>query len=312
MNLKKSIYQTIVFYDLFDFPLTAEEILENLYGRTKPVHIKEVKGLLEKMPGVEEIREHFVLDGRGHLIDTRKSRKFISEKFWNRTSFYMQHMMRTPFVKMIAVCNNLSYDNASESSDIDLFIVIKEGRMWTARFILTVLLQFFGVRRYGDKVAGRFCLSFFVTEDATDIEHFKLKGEDPYLTYWAKHLAPVFGKDTYERIKKENKDFLKEKGLSFDEHPERHMVVSEKSATRSILEKILGGKLGDAFERLMQKTFKRRTLRRFKSLGPEANVIVTDRILKFHNNDRREEYREKWENGVKALMQLPEPEEDEK
>ena len=31
-------------------------------------------------------------------------------------------------------------------------------------------------------------------------------------------------------------------------------------------------------------------------LGPEANVIVTDDMLKFHNHDRRKEYLKRWEN----------------
>ena len=161
MNIQRSILQTIAFFDIFDFPLTAEEILSHLYCYKKSVHIKEIKGNLAIMEGVEKIHDYYVLKGRGRLIDMRKGKKFISEKFWGRVKQYGQYVSQTPFVEMVAVCNNLSYDNPTESSDIDLFIVIKKGRMWIARLIVSLILQFHGVRRHHDKIAGRFCLSFF-------------------------------------------------------------------------------------------------------------------------------------------------------
>ena len=85
MNLQKSILQTIAFFDLFDFPLTAEEIKKYLYDYKDPVHIKEIKGTLEEMEGLEKFHEYYVFIGRGKLVDIRKARKFISEKFWGRT-----------------------------------------------------------------------------------------------------------------------------------------------------------------------------------------------------------------------------------
>ena len=112
MELKESILRTIAFFDCFDYPLTAEEILEYLYGYHKPVHIQEIRGTLEQLKGtVEPIRDWYVLRGRGNLVDVRKSHKFIAEKFWGRMRQYGQYLAGLPFVEMVAVCNNLSYDN---------------------------------------------------------------------------------------------------------------------------------------------------------------------------------------------------------
>jgi len=68
-----------------------------------------------------------VLKGRITLPEARKTHKFIAEKLWNRVKFYSNSMQKMPFIRMIAVCNNLAYDNANEKSDIDLFIVVKDG-----------------------------------------------------------------------------------------------------------------------------------------------------------------------------------------
>jgi hypothetical protein len=302
MDLKDSILKTIAYFDLFDFPLTADEVKEYLYDYKKPLHIKEVKGVLGEMTEdgqVEELKEHFVLKGRGEIIETRKARKFIAEKLWNRTKLYGQYMRAVPFVRMIAVCNNLSYDNPSDQSDIDLFIVIKPGRMWLTRFIITLILQFYGVRRYGNKVAGRFCLSFFVTTDKLNMEKLQIKPKDPYLAYWTKFLSPIYGEDVYEEFKKQNEVWIEEGyGLKFSENSKKHMYVSEKSGVKKFFEWLFGGLIGNLIEGLLKKSFKKRTLHKMKKLGPEASVIVSDDMLKFHNHDKRMEYYERWQNRL--------------
>lgn len=288
---------TIRFFDLFDFPLTAEEVFDYLYKYPNPLHIKELKATLDHLVQegkLAEIKGYFVQPGRESIIETRKTRKFIAEKFWNRTKLYGHYMRSIPFVRMIAVCNNLAYDNSSEQSDIDLFIVVRPGRMWLARFLMTVVLHFFGVRRYGDKIAGRFCLSFFVTGDQMDISQFELKPEDPYLAYWTKNLRPIFGSLTYRDFRDKNQEWLSNYGLHFDDSFRKHMYHYEDGRLKKIAEWMLGGFVGDLFERILKGTLKKKTLRSMQNLGPEANVIVTDEILKFHNHDRRQEFLERW------------------
>ena len=298
MNLKSSILKTIAYFDLFDFPLSADEILENLYNYEKPIHIKEIKGTLKEMveeEKIEELKNFFVLKGRSTIIETKKTRKFIAEKYWNRTKLYGLYIRAVPFVKMIAVCNNLSYDNPSEQSDIDLFIVIKPGRMWLARFLITLILHFDGVRRYGNKIIGRFCLSFFVTTNELNIGKLQINPEDPYLAYWTKLLSPIYGEETYDEYIKQNEGWLREKyGLKFSKDNKKHMYVYNKNRSKTFFEFLLGGWLGNLIERFLKKTFKKRTLRKMKQLGPKASIVVTDDMLKFHNHDKRMEYYERW------------------
>jgi hypothetical protein len=308
MEISESLIRTIAFFDLFDFPLTAEEIQQNLYGTSRPTHIKEIKGVLGQLKeagAVEEIRDYFVLKGRGSIIETRKSHKFIAEKFWGRVRLYGNYMRAVPFIRMIAVCNNLAYDNPSETSDIDLLVVVEPGRMWTARLILTLILQFFGVRRHGDHITGRFCLSFFLSTRAMNLESMALKPEDPYLAYWLKTLAPIDGLATYQEMLKLNAPWvLKNYGLKLTEN-KLNMFAEPERKLKKFLEWLLNGWLGDALENLLKRTFKKRTEGKAALLGTEANVVVTDDMLKFHNHDRRGEYAEKW--NAKSVMPPPAP-----
>lgn len=300
MNLQKSILQTIAFFDIFNFPLTAEEIQENLYNYKKPVHIKEIKGTLEEMEGVEKLHDYYILKDRGKLVDIRKSRRFLAEKLWNRTRQYTQYITHIPFVRMIAVCNNLAYDNPSEVSDIDLFIVIEKGRMWTARLITTLILHFYGVRRYGNKIVGRFCLSFFATPEAMNMEKLELKREDPYLAYWTKLLMPIYGKKTYAQFIEMNKKWIDKKyGLKFRDIKERKFSFLGKSWIKKFWEWLLKGKRGDLLEQLIKSILEKRARKKADQLGPEANILISDDMLKFHNQDRRGEYLEKWKELTK-------------
>ncbi|MDH5596779.1 MAG: gamma-glutamylcyclotransferase [Candidatus Peregrinibacteria bacterium] len=303
-QLLDSILATIAFFDLFDFPLTAEELITSLYRYDRPIHIKELKGALEHLVSCEKLsalKDFYVLPGREGIVEIRNGRRFIAEKLWNRTSLYGTYMRRVPFVEMIAVCNNLSYDNPSERSDIDLFIVVRPGRMWLARFWITVLLQFFGVRRHGHRIAGRFCLSFFVTSEALDLRRHALLPDDPYLAYWALNLKPIYGWPTYEKFREQNQEWLSEYGLRFDDRARVHMYHQSRSRMKGFLEWLLGGYLGKLIEGILKMTLKRKTLKKADQLSAEAGVVVTDEILKFHDHDRRDTYRKQWEEKLLEL-----------
>ena len=51
-----------------------------------------------------------------------------------KSTFFLPFIQTVPFIKMVAVCNTLGYDNAAKDSDIDLFIIAKRGRLFIVRF----------------------------------------------------------------------------------------------------------------------------------------------------------------------------------
>jgi len=127
------------------------------------------------------------------------------------------------------------------------------------------------------------------------MEKLQIKPEDPYLAYWTKLLSPIYGEKTYEEFQNENSEWLAEKyGLRFSESGNKHMYVHSESKKKKFFEWLLNGYIGDLIEVLLKKTLKKKTLRKMKHLGPEASVIVSDDILKFHNHDKRVEYRDNW------------------
>lgn len=118
---------------------------------------------------------------------------------------------------MITLCNSRAMGEADENSDIDLFIITKKGNLWTSRLLVTAITLLLGVRRrnthglqkstceYIKRTKNKFCLSFFISEEALNLESIRLQPDDPYLDRWIYTLVPLVNKNaTYEHFMEAN------------------------------------------------------------------------------------------------------------
>lgn len=218
--------------------------------------------------------------------DTQQQ-KIWSEKYLQKAKRFVPWLRFFPGIRAIAVCNSVAMETAEKSSDIDLLIITAPNKLWTARIFATLYFQTLGMRRYRKKISGRFCLSFFATEDALDFEKIAIKPKDSYLAFWVSSLIPVFGRGVFEAITTKNKDFVTENGgikIRFQQIIDK--VPSGNSAIKSTLEVLLG----TWFEKTIKKIFLPRTLKKRDSLADASGTIISEKILKFHNSDKRKEF----------------------
>lgn len=227
----------------------------------------------------------------------------IEKKLWRKVDSFSWIIQIVPFLRMAAVCNNLAFGKVSKDSDIDLFVIARSGRLFTVRFFLTVLMHVFGVRRHGDKIAGRFCLSFYVDESAMDLSSIALE-DDIYLAYWVKALVPVVDRGAIMR-EFQDKNIWVEK--YFEVLPSMRGRVKKECSFVKILrfffEFMLNGRVGNFVERKLMKWQLENIHKKMKKLGSDASIVATSSMLKFHNRDRRRYYKNLWEarygKGVK-------------
>lgn len=203
----------------------------------------------------------------------------LEKKLWRRVERYGRWLRFVPGVRMVAVCNNLAFGAVRAGSDIDLFVVARRGQLFTARLLITLFLQLCGVRRHGRKVAGRFCLSFFIDDSDLSLERIALE-EDVYLAFWIATLKPVVD------------DGVSAEFLNANQWVRDLLAFEPEISAAAIRPR--GLQFFSFFERWVRAWQLRRARRKMVGAGAEASLVVNEHMLKFHNLDRRELYRDSW------------------
>ena len=205
----------------------------------------------------------------------------IEEKLLKKADKHIQKIQNISGIHMIGICNSISMNAANENSDIDLFIVTSPDRMWHVRIMVTLYFHIRGLRKNNKKHAGKFCLSFFSTTEAMNFWEFALEN-DIYLYYWILAMKPIVNNNRcYQNFVEENKtwaDYMQMRN-TFSKHqrdiPYTWKVKGEKN------------KLLDINNALLRKIFLPKTLKSFQKLWYPFWVIISDSMLKFHDQDRR-------------------------
>jgi predicted nucleotidyltransferase len=211
----------------------------------------------------------------------------IQEKYLAKTSdALMQKVLKKkwlfkllPFVKEVAVCNTVAFGTADVDSDIDLFIIIDSKYFFTGRFLISFLVELFGLRRKGSKVKGRFCLSFFVAEDCLDFSEILIEN-DVYFYYWFKNLVFLKGDvDIQSRLIDAN--YFEVEGF-------RNEMGYSKSVFAWLIELITP----NFIEVFLKNIQLKRANNKNEALGNPKGVVIKDGMLKFHVKDIRPEFRD--------------------
>lgn len=300
MNLRLSIIKTLGFFGLFRQPLTLLEIQKFLWSE-QPADLGSLTENLKTLSQIKEADGFFFLLSQGNPVEHRLARDFWQRKKLIIAKSAARLLASLPFIKLVAICNSLGFGTAEEKSDIDFFIIARQGRIWLARFLCNLILRLFNLRTYGIKMTNKICLSFFINDSNLNLEPMSLTGEDPYLVYWITQLTPLINREgSLEKfwqanswIKKYIADF-QENGLALN----KNMMQFDKIASFKYLfwEKVLAGRIGDYLEKFLGRWQIKKISQRVKTRNLSPAVIINDQMIKLHQEDRREEYRKKWLN----------------
>jgi len=243
-NLSKHILATVAYYDVMDYPMTAFEIWKHLLiisGEEEKEKyllvdvIFELEGDKLKRFIANEKGFYFLKDRQG-LAEERIRRNKISEFKFKRILKKAKILRFFPFIRAVAVSGRMAMKNAQEKSDWDLFIILKEGKLWTGRAIITFLLQILGLRRNNNKTRDRFCLNHFI------ISGSEVSIKDVFSSNEYAFLIPIYGFSQFLQFQKINNWVKKIKPNFFFENNNRKRIEDSffSKTVKIFLEKILG------------------------------------------------------------------------
>ncbi len=323
-SLDQSILRTVAWFSMFETPVTVFELWKWMLEPDRPYSLEETHAALD----AAWLRERLVeTDGmwtiRGStepLLPTpsvgssaskesdyqhralaveRRTRFLDAARKFKKLRRAMRFVRLVPGVVGVAAGNTLAWWNTRPDSDIDLLVVTRPGMIWLARLLVVTPFAPLG-KRPGAATVDPFCFSFFVTTDALDFSSLRLEGGDPYLAYWVRSLVPVLDRGgVLNRIAEENEwttDILP------NGRPSRRLTTPVPSLNEGGETKQKKQIIATGLERLAKNIQLRRFPPKIRALmNVDSRVIVSDRMLKFHEIDRRAEYRDR----LNALCPAP-------
>ena len=192
---------SIVYHDIFDYPLSFPDLIKWRAGETE-TNDSKLQVLYKN--------GYYFLEGKEGLIYKRILRERISKKKLGIARKASRILSFIPTIKMIAVTGSLAMYNSTDESDIDLLVVTQKGRLWITRIISYSLLKIFGqnVRSAGDKnQKDKLCLNMWM--DESDLV-WKKRDRNVYSAHEIGQILPLINRDkTYEKFLQKNAWILK-------------------------------------------------------------------------------------------------------
>ena len=260
--LSAAIQKTVQYSGLFQYPLKPEELRERLFE----VEVDEVtfKGALASLR-YQPCEEFLAL---------RAERERLSDEAIAGTQPHLRTLASIPFVRMIAFSGATAHRNMSTAEDIDLFIVVEDGKLWAVFLIAMLWAKAKGLRK-------RLCMNYVISDAALPLfEH------DVFTAQQAASIKPIFGKRVYDRFIVCN-PFVKRCFPNFDPSRHRNFYPEiEISKLRLALEKILAAGPVQILERLSHAILKPYLSRKIQ---PESDVLLEPRRLKLHLRSHKQE-----------------------
>lgn len=189
--LTKGIVKTLLYYDVFQYPLTESEIFKHLpTQRATPDQVKEELRRLRDESIVYSHADFFsVQDDSG--LETRRVKgnnmALESLPIAHKQALFIS---KFPFVRAVMASGSLSKDYMDEQADLDFFIITKSNRLWIARMLLVLYRKvfLFNSRKY-------FCTNYFLDENHLEIEEKNIFTATELAT-----LLPLYGKENYKKL----------------------------------------------------------------------------------------------------------------
>ncbi len=262
--LQAAILKTLLYADIFDFPLNETEIAHYLIeerASAEAVHaaLTEDQWLAERIASQDGF---YYLTGREHIVEQRRERDRAATALWPAARRWGKVLASLPFIRSVIITGALAAGNPTRNDDIDYLIVTAPGRLWLARSLCTTVV------RLASLTHQRLCPNYLLAETRLSLDERNL--------FTARELAqmtPVYGSRVHGRMRDENSwadDYLPQA-----RYPQAHTWADNlgpiSGPLKSVGERLLGGGLGARAEQWIQ----RRKIAQLKREAPaHADTVV--------------------------------------
>jgi hypothetical protein len=176
-----------------------------------------------------------------------------------------------PFIDFVLGSGSMAIGNVDRESDLDVLIAVKQGRIFTTRFITAVIFGLFGWRRKKsdthDRAANKVCLNHFITPRAYK---FSLQ-PNAYWRLMYERMVPLYGKaSVMQGFFDVNRSWI---GKRVEVGQDLRHRYQSRVWLASFFQWVLSGRFGDVVERFLKQLQTKRIASGRKEAQGEKHVI---------------------------------------
>ena len=276
-TVETAILRTILYGDVFNFPMTPAEIHHFLIHDT-PLSLNIIQETLNSSAYLAQVLcitdTYITCGGREDLIAIRQQREQATRNLWSDIQRYGYRLARLPFVRMVAITGALAMRNGQETDDFDYLLVTEPGRVWMARAFAILLV------RYGKLRGVTVCPNYVLAANALEQNR-----QDLYIAHEIVQMIPIYGFTIYDAMRDQNQwaaEHLSNAETPFYQETEwQHGRLWR--VVKSSVECLLSGKLGSVLEEWERKRKIRQFQKDLQSVNSSAKLDETQ--VKGHFKD---------------------------
>jgi predicted nucleotidyltransferase len=293
-ELRNSILRTLAYFNVFDHPLTAGEIVENC-----DIEIKEHSQLRKEIDALCAegiiVRNGVYYSPAGSKgVEKRREAVRLHPYYLRKAYRYSRLIGRFPFVRGVSISGSVAKGGADRDADIDYFIITAPGRLWICRTLLTLYKKvvLLNSRKY-------FCINYFV-----DTENMQIPDKNIFTATEIAFLLPTYNHASYEAFMKENewvKTYYPNKKL-FDATDVRK---PSSSPIKKLAEFLLSGPAGNYFEKSCMRItelYRKRRFRHLNEIEYKHRLRATKGVSKHHPNSFQTRVLSAYEKNLNTIV----------
>jgi len=293
--ISKAILQTIIYADVFDYPLTLNEIWTRLI-KVKSQKSK-VKTAIQNLRLIRKGNGYYFLENRDNIVNLRKKKEEWSEEKLKIAQDIGGLLKIIPTVKLVGVTGALAVRNVQKEDDIDLFVITSAGLLWTTRLLATLIVELTGMRRHPkeESVNNKICLNMFVDSDHLQIPK---RDQDLFSAHEVVQMKLLWERnETYRKFLIANqwvKKFLP------NAYNIRHgLNINQDTDTNSWTNTAVRQYLSIFHFSIVEDTLKR--LQLWYMRNRRTSEVIKDGIIRFHPQDARKWVMREYKKRIKHL-----------
>ncbi len=249
-----AILKTMAYYDIFNYPLTADEIRSNLHVNNSGelINGSQLDLLIEKGLVFRFDRFYSLNDNLGEVEERVRGNK-QADAWMGKARRFSHIISNFPYVRGVSLSGSLSKGYLGEDPDIDYFIITKPGRLWLTRSLLVIFKRVFLANSH-----KYFCVNYFI-----DSHNLELEEKNIFTATELATLIPVYGEDTKKKFFEKNiwvRDFLP----NYEIKEMTGVSGSKRTFGKRFIEWLFDNKLGDSLDDYFMGITTRHWKKKFK------------------------------------------------